>query len=145
MRRLADKYKDSKNEFQSFLSQIVIELHQTYLNEQNVVKEIKDLHPYLEHVVAINKALNKQNEQINKQAMSQLVFADIFPVQRLKYGVRVGHINRLQKKDKTYSVSPLQYMQHERELPVSYIIDPVKYEFRRRSYLREVECSEIDY
>ena len=63
----------------------------------------------------------------------------------MKYGVRNAQIVTLSKNQKQIRESEYQHITHEMELPMTYVHNPVEFEYKRTSYIKEVNNNAADH
>lgn len=138
MYKVAEQYTTSTEKDQKILARKTIYIYERRLDDQKQCYEIMDLRPSKEHDYIHQKALAEQNKRIQKQANKQSLFAALMTSRVLKYGVRNAHIMIGRKGQMIFQVGPYAHIQHEVELPMLYIRDPVGFTLRNQAYLKEV-------
>lgn len=136
---IAEKYKDVKEISQAELADRVIKEHSRILKEREPCYKIKDLRPSRAHQYAYGRVQIEQNRQINKRAHKESLFMQMFHLEVLKYGKWSGFVVTGRKDEKFFQVSPFSEHKYSMEISAIYNKDPVEFELRRRSYLKEMK------
>ena len=132
----AYKYVESENEYQSDLACRLIEYHKSYIKKIQLGYEDKDFMPSTERQRRYQELRFEQNRKINEKAEKNSVFANIFPIRKMKYGKRFAFIQILKKGEYCYKVSEYAHHTMQVELPRSFMNDPTRHRYLKEEYLR---------
>lgn len=140
----AQKYANSSDEYQSDLSNRLIDYHESYINRIILGYNEKDFMPPIERQRIYQKSRLEQNRRMNEEAHNNSIFARFFPNKKMKYGNKVAFIQVLRKGELKYIVS--EYARHTitKELPRNFVNDPAHFFYLRMEYLRKRCKNEID-
>lgn len=143
--KISSEYITADNEKQNLLTELVRKEYEQLLTEQEKVRAVRDLQPSHEHQLIFRKAQMIRNQEINKKANEQSIFGQFFSSRTMKYGVRNAQIVTLSKNQKQVRESEYQHITHEMELPMTYVHNPVEFEDKRTSYIKEVNNNAADH
>ncbi|MEY8335662.1 hypothetical protein AALB53_21645 [Lachnospiraceae bacterium 47-T17] len=132
----AYNYVESENEYQSDLACRLIEYHKSYIKKIQLGYEDKDFMPSTERQRRYQELRFEQNRKINEKAEKNSVFANIFPIRKMKYGKRFAFIQILKKGEYCYKVSEYAHHTMQVELPRSFMNDPTRHRYLKEEYLR---------
>lgn len=144
MYETAKQYINMKQNAYVHLAELVISTYERQLSNKQLSYQINDLRPSQEHDHIYRKAIMEQNRRINKQAAKESVVGQLFKTRTLKYGVRSAYIMTGRKDEKTFQIHPYARIECRMELPRQYICDPVGYELKRLTYIKEVTSHASD-
>lgn len=137
---LAQQQENTHEKWKSELTKQILEKYQEDSIVQKTAYDIPDLNPSMERVLLLRKAKLEQNKETNKLVRKRSFFASMFQNQGgrvMKYGQRFAGIQYTQKDTYSYFVSPYNRFKSAREIPHTYIKDPVKWLRLCNGYLKE--------
>lgn len=140
----AQKYANSSDEYQSDLSNRLIDYHESYINRIILGYNEKDFMPPIERQRIYQKSRYEQNKKMSEEAYNNLIFARLTQNKKMKYGNKIAFIQVLRKGELKYVVSEYSHHAITKELPRSFINDPAHYFYLRMEYLRKRSKNETD-
>lgn len=142
---IANRYKMDVVSCKKDLAKLILEQDEISKEEKKRALGIRDLYPSTERMYIYQKAKAQTVKGIREKAQKQSPWGLIGKTSMMKYGVRSAHVVYGYKGVKSFHSTPYHKFSQAYELPVTYIIDPVKYEDERVEFLDEVISNEIDY